>query len=279
MQQYQQRPDQQLRDLLNTSNEPVIEFTDSNLILGKPSDLLGFGNANTQLNVRGIEGEDYKGQVKVYYNRLDLGVLFGGGYRAEFSALGQSSLYRLLPEISKALGITFTEEDLVNVDLKLLGEGEQVIIELSAKPGSIAYKGYTTVLFNRRQLMLTDVVLDRKMVQLSHPDPVLEGYKSAGLLTWGIDFTLLLTELTVNPHGAYYRGNWSNYTALKAKLADLYNIVDWPAIDASQKSTDSVKVYETKNLPDANRNFSHVAVQTGIRSNGYSGTAYFHYII
>lgn len=279
MQQYQQRPDHRLRELLNSSNDPAIEFTDTNLILGKPSDLLGFGNANTQLNVRGIAGTDYKGQVKVYYNRLDLGVLFGGGYRPEFTALGQSSLHRLLPEISKALGITFTEDDLVNVDLKLLGEGEQVIIELSAKPGSIAYKGYTTILFNRRQLLLTDVVRGRALAELTHPDPVLEGYKSAGLLTWGMDFTIIAPQLRVTRSSAFWRGNWTSYSALKAKLDELYNIVDWPAIDASSKSTDSVKVYETKALPDANRNFSHVAVQTGIRSNGYSGTAYFHYNI
>ena len=279
MQQYQQRPEQQLRDLLNQTNTPEIEFTPTNLILGKPSDQLGFGNANTQLNVRGMAGEDYKGQVKVYYNRLDLGVLFGGNYRAEFSALGQSSLHRLLPEISKALGITLTEDDLVNIDLRLLGTGEQVLIELEAKPGSIAYKGYTTVLFNRRQLMLTDVIQTRAVAKLTHPDPVLEGYRSAGLTTWGLDFTLIRPQLTVHRNWAYYRGNWADHAGLQAKLQELYSITDWPAIDASSTSTDSVKVYETKSLPDANRNFSHVAVQTGVRSNGFSGTAYFHYNI
>ena len=277
MQEYKQRPDVKLRNLLNQSNTPAIAFDDTNLILGKPSVLLGSPDGNTQINVRGVQGIDYKGQVKVLYNRLDLSKLFQGNYRAEFSALGQSSLHRLLPELNKALGITFTEQDLINVDLRLLDDGDQVLIELTARPESIAFTGFTTVLFNRRFIMLTDVVTNNAFVELKHPDPVIEGYTSAGLLTWGMDFTSIIPQLRVRTTAAYYRGNWWDYAALKNALAENFGINDWPSIDASTQAIDSVKLYETKNHPDANTDFSHVVVQTNVRTNGYSGTAFFHY--
>ncbi|WP_220095734.1 hypothetical protein, partial [Klebsiella quasipneumoniae] len=72
--------------------------------------------------------------------------LFNGSYRAEFTALGKSNLYRLLPELNSALGTNFTEKDLVDVDLRTLGQGDQVTLELRAKPGSVAFTGFTRIL-------------------------------------------------------------------------------------------------------------------------------------
>ena len=187
--------DQMVRELINSTNLPIVEFGPSNLTLGKPVVKVGDPSGNTTLNVRGIQGEDYAGQVAITYNRLDLGVLFQGTYRPEFTALGQSNLYRLLPEINKALGLNLTPKDLNDVNLKLLEEGDQVTIELRASPGSVAYIGFTKVLFNRRYLQLDDVVVDNVFDQFEHADPVLEGYISAGLLTWGWTLHTLLTYL------------------------------------------------------------------------------------
>ncbi|MNI55511.1 hypothetical protein D3C73_1104670 [compost metagenome] len=48
-------------------------------------------------------------------------------------------------------------------------------------------------------------------------------------------------------------------------------------MDTSTNSKMTIKDYATKDHPDANRNFGRVVVQTYLRANGYSGTAFFHY--
>ncbi|MNZ46943.1 hypothetical protein D3C78_646430 [compost metagenome] len=270
-------PEEMVRDQINRANTPIIAFDSTNLILGKPGSLSNNPNANTQVNVRGVRGEDYAGQVSIVYDRLDLGVLFRGDYRPEFSALGQSNLYRLLPELNKALGMNLTEADVGDIDLRLLDEGDQVTLEIHAKPGSLAYTGWVRVLFNRRQLMLTDVITVNEVTEYTHADPVLEGYQSVGLLTWGLDFTILRNELRVNIYGNQYKGSWVNEVALRTRLKDLYGIEEWPTLDTSPQSLMTVRDYATKDHPDANRDFTRVVVQTHLRSNGYSGTAFFHY--
>lgn len=274
---YSLPPDEMVRDLINRANSPIIAFDSSNLIFGKASTVLGNPDANTQVSVRGVYAEDYVGKVALLYDRLDLAVLFQGNYRPEFTALGQSTLYRLLPEINQALGINLTQKDVQDVDLKLLGEGDQVTLELRAKPGSLAYLGFTRVLFNRRQLLLTDVVTERAVAELNHADPVLEGYASAGLLTWGQDFTFLTNLMKINIYGNNYKGSWVNQSGFLAALSEYFGIENFPGIDTSSTSKMTLRDYATKDHPDASREFSRVVVQTDIRKNGYSGTAFFHY--
>lgn len=274
---YSLSPDEMVRDLINRANNPIIAFDSSNLIFGKASTVLNNPDADTTVMARGVYQEDYVGKVALLYDRLDLGVLFRGNYRPEFSALGQSTLYRLLPEINAALGITLTTKDVQDVDLRLLDEGDQVTLELVAKPGSLAYTGFTRVLFNRKQLMLSDMVTVREFADLKHPDPVLEGYASVGLLTWGQDFTIMAPQLKVNRYGNNYKGSWLDEAAFLAKLNEFFGIENFPGIDFSTGSKMTLRDYATKDHPDASRDFKRVVVQTLIRSNGFSGTAFFHY--
>ncbi|MNH65369.1 hypothetical protein D3C73_173780 [compost metagenome] len=274
---YSQSPDQMVRELINNANTPLVPFAPENLTFGTPQVVTGNPSVNATVKVRGIQGEVYAGQVAISYNRLDLGVLYRGNYRPEFTALGQSTLYRLLPEINKALGLNLTKNDLIDVDLKLLEEGDQVNLELRAKPGSLAYTGLATILFNRRQLMLTDVLPVEAFEEFKHADPVLEGYQSAGLLTWGQDFTIIAQYLKVNRYGNNYKGSWIDEAGLRAGLAQYFGIENWPRIDTSANSKMTIRDYATKDHPDANRNYQRVVVQTSLRSDGYSGTAFFHY--
>lgn len=274
---YSLSPDEMVRDLINRANTPIIAFDSTNLIFGQASTVLNNPDSNTTVMARGVYAEDYAGKVALLYDRLDLGVLYRGTYRPEFSALGQSTLYRLLPELNKALGINLTQKDVVDIDLKLLSGGDQVTLELTAKPGSLAYTGFTRVLFNRQQLMLTNVVTTREYAELKHPDPVLEGFVSVGLLTWGQDFSFIAPQLKVNRYGNNYKGSWMDQAAFQAALSEYYGIEDFPGIDFSSQSKMTLRDYATKDHPDASREFSRVVVQTLLRSNGYSGTAFFHY--
>lgn len=275
---YSLSPDEMVRDLINRKNETaLVAFDKTNLIIGKAAVLSNDPTANTKVNVRGVQNEVYAGQLQVTYNRLDLGVLFQGNYRAAFTALGQSSLYKLLPDLNRGLGLNLTEQDVQDIDLKLLDHGDQVTLEIRAKPGSMAYIGFMRVLFNRRQVLLTDVVTEDSLAAFTHPDPVLEGYQSAGLLTWGQDFTLIQQHLRVNRYGNNYKGSWISEANLRDALAEYYGIDNWPRLDTSQASKMTVRDMATSAHPDANRDFQRVVVQTNLRSNGYSGTAFFHY--
>lgn len=245
----------------------------SNVIHGTPKAV----GDRTSLAIRGIQDSAYAGQVAVVYDKLDLSVLFNGGYIPTVKALGQSDLHRLLPAINKTLGINLKPADVNNISLASLGTGEQVYMDITASDTSLAIKGTFRILFDRTYLQMADIFGSHELDIRHHPDPVAQGYVSAGLLTWGIDFSTISGLLAINTLGAYRRGNWSNYAGLAAALDSDFGIVNWPAINASQSAPDSVKHYLTKNLPSANSDYTHVAVQTNINSNGYVGTAYFHY--
>lgn len=274
---YIQTPEGMVRELITSANPLAKPFTAENLIFGKPSVLLNNQSSNTKVNVRGVDQVDYDGQVAIEYNRLDIGVLFNGSYRAEFEALGASNLHRLLPALNQALGTNFTDKDLQNVDLTTLGQGDQVTIELRAKPGSVAFTGFTRILFNRKIVILSDFVTVTEFSELNHPDPIIEGSRSAGLLTWGQDFTLIREKLRVYPYSYNYRGGWWYHDQLQAALAEFYGIEAWPNNNPGTQETSRIYDLATGQVPKANPEFQRVVVQTGIRTNGYSGTAYFHY--
>lgn len=273
-----QTPDDLVRELLNEKAGLPYPATQTNLIFGKPSALLDDERGQTQVAIRGIEDSDYRNRpTQVFYDRLDLGTLFAGNFTPEFTALGQSTLHRLLPELNKALGINLTARDVENIDVSQLGEGEQVNIQLQAKAGSLAYTGYTTIVFNRRLIYLTDVITTTVFDEFQHPDPHLQGYTSAGLLTWGLDFTLIGADLEVREQSANYRGDFRYLSRLQQSLVDNYGIENWPGNDTDSAATGRIRDYDTRKVDGANTDFQRVVVQTEIRENGYVGTAYFHY--
>lgn len=267
-----------LREVINTQGELPFEANASNMIFGQPSELLDDPRGDTRIKVRGVQNSEFRNQsVEIFYDRLDLGVLFGGSYRPEVEAIGQSTLWRLLPDINKALGTQFTKRDLEDIDISTLGESSEVTLELRAKPGSPAFKGFTRITFFRRKILLTDVITVTEYEQLKHPDPLLEGFTSAGLLTWGIDFTLIADYLRVNNSAARWRGDFTDLSGLRTALKDNYGIENWPGNDTTVDGSGTVDVYDTRDVPEANTDFQRVVVQTEIRENGYVGTAYFHY--
>lgn len=261
-----------IRDVINERRELPFDVTENNLIFGQPTDILD----QTQVAIRGVQNSDYRIQPMVInYEKLDLSVLFQGDYRPQVTALGQSSLHRLLPEFSKALGITLTPSDIEDVDVTQLGEGNELTIELRAKPNSRAYRGFTRVVFHRRLIYLWDVVEKRFYDEFKHPDPLLANHRSTGLLTWGLDFSLIYRDLTVNTISLSRRGQFSRLTQLRDALESEYGIENWPGNELSE--TGRIRDYDTRSIPEANTDFQRVVVQTNIRANGYVGTAYFHY--
>lgn len=273
-----QSADQLVLTALNRHNAFPFTASADNLIFGKPAALLDDENNDTSLALRGIQDREYRPDTsRIFYHKLDLAVLFQGNFTPRFSALGQSRFHALLPELNRVLGTAFTEDDLDDINIAQLGEGDEITLELRAKPGSLAYRGITRVIFDRRRILLTDVITKTIFDELTHPDPILDGFTSAGLLTWGLDFTLIWEDLQVSRLSNWRRGQWSYLTRLQASLAANYGIDNWPANETGSLGTGRLTRYDTRSVPGANTDFRYVVVQTNIRTNGYVGTAYFHY--
>jgi hypothetical protein len=267
-----------VREAINREVVLPEDATATNLIFGKPSSLVDDPRGDSTVALRGVEDTFYSPSLaRVYFTKVDLAVLFQGNYTPRFNALGQSNLYRLLPDINKSLGITLTPDDLEDIDVRQLGEGDELNLELRAKPGSIAYKGVTTVVFNRRRVLFSDVIVDNTFEELKHPDRPLEGEISAGLLTWGLDFTPIWRDLEVDHRYTWRRGNFVNLTALRTSLSTIFGIDNWPGNNPGRLGEGLVRRYDTRRVLNANKDFQWVVVQTMIQTNGYSGTAYFHY--
>lgn len=268
-----------VRALLNEKGDLPHEATEENLIFGQPSTLLTDERGDTTVAIRGVINTDYRAKdARVYYHKLDLSVLFQGNYTPRFTALGQSDLHRLLPALNQALGTGFTSEDLENVNVSLLGEGDELHLELRAKPTSLAYRGVTRVIFDRRRLYLVDVItVEDLSPHLTHPDGFVDGLKSAALATWGQDFTLIHHLLGVNERSNNYRGQYRQYSALRQALATEYGLDNWPEVNRTSTSQSRLRKYDTRQVARANTDFQYVVVHTHLRDNGYFGTAYFHF--
>lgn len=272
MRNFNRSGDDLIRDVINERRELPFEVTSSNLIFGQPTDIVD----SAQVAIRGVQNSEYRNRPMVInYEKLDLSVLFGGDYRPEVTALGQSSLHRLLPEFSKALGIRLTPADIEDIDVTQLGEGNELTLELRAKPGSKAFKGFTRVTFYRRLIYLWDVVETRFFDELKHPDPLLADHRSAGMLTWGLDFSLIYRDLDINNFLLSWRGQFTGLSQLQTSLQENYGIDNWPGNELSDDGR--LRDHDTRDVPEANTDFQRVVVQTNIRANGYVGTAYFHY--
>lgn len=267
-----------VRGLINSQQLLPHQATSANLIFGKPSELLDDVRGDTQVNVRGVQDSEFANlTTKVYYSRIDLGTLFSGDYQPTINGLSQASLYKLLPIINQSLGIHFTERDLEDIDIATLGEGRELTLELRAKPGSLAYKGFTTLIFKRDLVYLSDKITDDTLAALEHPDPIVEGAVSAGLLTWGKDFSEIQHLLSVGNFEPWNRPGFTRLAELQEGLREVFGLGSWPGTDVSEGGKDSVSMHHTKDIPEANTDFEKVVIQRGINSNGYVGTAYFHF--
>lgn len=275
MERFYKNTKEQLVDSINTLNTLPIPLTVDTVLLG---DATPVGNDGlVEVGVRGIFDRGYrKSTTKVTYTRLDLGRLFSGIVNPSITTLSQSSLHRLLHRVNALLGLRLTVSDVSDIDFTPHGQDITVGVTITASPTSTYYSGSFTLTFNRRWLLLNEVVKPT-ILAFNHPDPILKDHVSVGLLTWGKDFTNIRPLLAVNPQAADYRGDWTNYAAFRDGLLEHYNILSWPSNAVSSRLESTVKDYATHEVERSNLDFQRVVVQTGIREREYVGTAYFHY--
>lgn len=265
---------EQLIESINELNTLPIQMGTDTVLL---SEAIPTGTDEyVEVGVRGIQGRGYrKDPVRVSYKRLSLDRLFQG-MTPSITTLSQSTLHVLLPRLNSILGTRLSVEDIEDIDLSVHGETAVLELAIIAKPTSRYYSGSFTLTFNRRWLLLNEVVTPL-VDAFHHPDPFVENSVSVGLLTWGLDFTSIQPMLAVDPAAASYRGDFINHGALRQALRDSYNITNWPSNAMSSRIESTVTDYATRDVERANPDFQRVVVQTHIREREYVGTAYFHY--
>ena len=207
---------------------------------------------------------EFEGYATFQYERINLTNVFGS-VRPVVKAVGSSTLHDMLPQISKGLGMTIKPEDVINVDVNWLGGSEAVNIEIIAKPNSPGFEGRIIITYQRIRPLLSNVVKSRSLDVLHHiqEDP---DKRSTDILTWGIDFTEHIDEFAI--YGTW----WRDGAAVQRVMAE-WGFANWPAPWGGR----TLKNYKTADVPQANKKFTNVIIQTDVVGADYAGKGYFHY--
>lgn len=257
--------EQALMDLINANNALPVPLEPGDLYFGIPQSVTGGG---TKLPVvTQFDNEDYEGYAVFNYKRLNLSLIFKD-IRPIVEDIGQTSLTRLLPVINRATGLSLGPEDIIDQSITWLGGNEQANLQFVIQPNSLAYEGRLIVQFIRLRPQIASVVLSRTLPVLGFPNPVVTGKKSLSMATWGFDYTDDQVKLKL------YRQGWWYPQEVKALMAQ-NGFANFPVNVFGNNI--GVQLFATKDVPGANKAFSHVVIQKNVVTPDYTGDAYFHF--
>lgn len=265
----QATPKQKLRDLINLANPNLpVPVTADNLYFGKAK--ANADGLSTDIPVVAVLAEEYTGYKSFNYRRLNLTTMFDGSSPV-LRTIGDTSLVKMLPIINKALGIDLTEEDVVDVGVSSLRDGEQTNIDITAAVNSPGYTGNVRILYIKTRPNFGDAFKNRVLNVLTYPiDPSLSS-GSVGMLMYNWDFTIHKSRIALRGN------NWSSINTVRDALSRFGFVgTDWPNAFAN-----GVSDYATSAYPKANKSFDRVIVQRDVVVNylgqTYRGDALFHY--
>lgn len=257
--------EQALVDLINANNTLPVPIEPGDLYFGKRKTLT---DGTTQVPiVTQFDNEEYQGYAVLDYKRLNLSLIFKD-IRPIIKEVGQTSLARLLPVINKNTGLNLQPEDIVDQSITWLGGNEEANLQFVMAPESLGYEGRFIVQFIRLRPMLSSVVIQKSLPVLTFPDPIVAGKKSMSMKSWGLDFTDDAYRLTL------YRDGWRYPAEVKQLMAD-NGVANFPS--GVFGSSLGLTVRATKDVPGANRAFTHVIVQKFVNTAEYNGDAFFHF--
>jgi len=254
-----------LVDLINANNDLPVPLDVGDLYYGKPKPVAG---GLTHLPVVTMyDNEEYEGYAKFEYRRLNLSVIFRD-IRPLMREVGQNSLVRLLPIVNQKTGLNLQPEDIIDQSIVWLGGNEQANLQFVISPNSLAYEGRIIIQFVRVRPTLVSMIPNTTLNVLKFPDPVVAGKHSLSMDTWGIDFTDDQKDLQV------YGQGWLNPT----KVKDIMTRNGFPDFPVGTSGADmKVFLQATKDVPRANKAYSHVIIQKDVNAATYNGDAYFHF--
>lgn len=232
------------------------------------------GMHNTSARIRGQQGDGYMGSFVVFYNRIDLSkvilpsdTLNGLNTYVQLQNYAGRNTHQMLPQICLQVGLNLNTWDVNNYTFSYGGQADRIENStITAVPTSPAYIGAVSLRVYRGKPDLGIQITATALTVLNHADKKVDDLNSAGLLTWGIDFSDYKN----------YFGSWVNYSnnwdSLRQILTDR-GVPDYPRAANSNYISDAT----TASVAGANRDYDRVLVQSGIVADNIVGVAYYHY--
>lgn len=123
---------------------------------------------DTVVKIDAIPGKGYRGSVTVYYNRIDLGVLFlNVGANVGLTVAEGDDSNKLIPLLNAKYGTHFEVGDLVVVPLEVSTDIKEVT--LAAVGGNVMYEGQFVVKYGLAETALDSVVLITTLDGFNYP--------------------------------------------------------------------------------------------------------------
>lgn len=124
---------------------------------------------DTQVTLTAKPGTSYRNKVTVYYNRIDLAVLFKSfKVNVGIDVQEDQTTDDLLPLINAKYGTDFEVGDIVQAPLTV-GEGERVV-KLVAAEGNLVFVGEVNVSYDLEAIDLDSVVLTTTLTGFNYPN-------------------------------------------------------------------------------------------------------------
>jgi hypothetical protein len=255
---------QLINEANNTLRRPL---TLENVSLSLPVAKLETDVRNTGVQVAGIHGKGYKGQIEIFYNRHDLPKLFeDAGLTPNLRTNGEITPAWIIDQLNAKYGFYLEATDLNAINVPIFENLEETKpIEIVVKEQSWNWAGTITLEMTYGNPLLETVVIVQLLPVLTHPVNMTElGPRKSGYVSaYNFDFTAYKDQLKIDPKTA----RWANFdqvmaVGLKAGMPAWYNnsVVDMP----------------TSAVPTANQAFERVMIQT-YAGGGVMGPIYFHY--
>jgi len=229
------------------------------------------GNRNTQVRVRGVQGDGFQDQFTLYYDRMSLDkvirpVAASTTTGSKFVTFTARTFHQALPVITLAYGVELGTWDIADASLPSPEvPNATATVTMTATPASPAYRGSVVLRLARGKPLLQEGVTVPVLEPCVHPISVAENKICVDMVTYGLDFTAYRSALTVNA------GGMPNWAELRAVLDEL-GIPNYPA-----PAQNTVVDQATSAVATANKAFDRVVVHSGIDATGVKGTAYYHY--
>ena len=262
-------------DLINRDNPQLpYPLTPDNCRLEKikaVSPSAATGGRNTQVRVRGAQGEGYEDQFTLYYDRMNIAkvimpVVTGQRVGAKFVTFTARTFHQALPIISNTYGVELATWDVADAALPNIEVPNAVSsVTMTMLPSSPAYVGSVSLRLARGKPLLQEGITQPVLEPCTHPIDPAENKICIDMVTFGLDFTAFKSALTVTG------GGMPNWIELRAVL-DALDIPFYPAPEVN-----TVVDQPTSAIGSANKDFDRVVVHSGINADGVKGTAYYHY--
>ncbi len=262
-------------DLINRDN-PDLPFplTPDNCRLEKIKAVVptqATGGRNTQVRVRGVQGEGYEDQFTLYYDRMAIStVIFPASstqrLESKFVTFTAKTFHQALPIIANTYGVELATWDVTDAALPNIEVPNAVaLVTMTMLPSSPAYTGSVVLRLARGKPLLQEGITQPILAPCVHPIDPAEDKICVDMVTYGLDFTAYKSALTVTGGGMPHWGE------LRAVL-DALDIPFYPAPEVN-----TVVDQPTSAVATSNKDFDRVVVHSGINADGVKGTAYYHY--